>query len=682
MDFNIKKINRLKTLITIFLVFLAGLCLYVFEDVFEGMEEKLVNLRSSLSTDGGLYSGKFAHHDDRIVIISINDLTQYEAAKSRELNLSRWPWSRKIWAQVVEYLERQNPELIVLDLNFSNYEDITLNYSSADVVLAGTLSKYDNVILSTGLRTSYEDTNTINSAKILDNFDNPFLPAANQLDIEITNPEIDNNISFYSHTPIPDIYTKNTYMAVTNLPVEKREDMVSRSQPVYKLLKGNRTYYLPSIPLAVLLKHSGAKEVRFLNDSILAGNYKIPLDKNGQVLINWHGRVPVYTDIPITSILLSMVRGVDYFEYDNRQVPLEFFKDKIIIIAQTQLNTETHDTPVAQEFPDAEIKANIIDNYINDADITNTHKRQFAKKLPLYKAVLITVAFCSAILFVILIATNMLLAFMNGFLIILIYCWLSFLIFCHPRFHLLLDMSAPLYCMAVTLFLTFLLKAHHEYKKRKKIERIFGNLVSENVLKQLINKPHKLNLKAGLQKVTVMSCNIYNNIEINDVLSPEHYIEMINKSFETIENIIFKYNGTINRFVGNSVLVYWGYPIHSRKDTENAIKAALEIEAEIDKFNKEYFTDGSGVLVRIAINHGAALIGQVGSKNVSDFTLLGDTVDIIEKIENVCVEFDKKIIVTEQTVANLDKQPELLFAGKIRLKNSDKKITLYEVKSL
>lgn len=682
MDFNFKKINRLKTIITIILIFLAAFCLYVFKDIFGRVEQKLVNFRSALSTDCGLYSNKFKGADDNIVIISINDLTQYEAARSNELNLSRWPWSRRVWAQVVDFLEKQDPKMIVLDLNFSNYEDITLNYSSADVVLADTLSKYNNVILATGLRTPYEETKNINSAKIMDNFDNPFHPSSNPLDIKIDNPALDNKISYYSHTPIPDIYTKHTSMAVTNLPADKREGLVKHSQPLYKLIKGNKTYYLPSIPLAVMLKLSKSKEVKFEDNSIIAGNYKIPLDENGQALINWHGRIPKYTDIPITSVLLSMVRGVNYFEYDNREIPLDFFKDKIILIAQTQLNTETHDTPVAEEFPDAEIKATIIDNYINDADITNTHKRQFAKTLPVYKTVIITAVFCAAIIFVILIATNMLLAFLNSFFIVMIYCWLSFLLFCHPRFHLLMDIAVPLYCMVVTLVLTYVLKVHHEYKKRKKIERIFGNLVSENVLKQLINKPHKLNLKAGLQKVTVMSCNIYNNIEITDALSPENYIEIINKAFETIENVIFKYNGTINRFIGNSVLVYWGYPIQTRKDTECALRAAVEIEAQIEKFNKEYFTGGAGMDVRIAINSGAALIGQVGSKNVSDFTLLGDTVDIIEKIENVCAEFDKKIIVTEQTLANLDKPPETVFAGQIRLKNSEDKIKLYEVRSL
>ena len=279
---------------------------------------------------------------------------------------------------------------------------------------------------------------------------------------------------------------------------------------------------------------------------------------------------------------------------------------------------------------------------------------------------------------------------MNSFLLVLIYCWLSIVLFCHPRFHLILDMALPLYCMGITLILTYILKVHHEFKKRKKIEKIFGNLVSEKVLKQLINKPHKLNLKAGLQKVTIMSCNIFNNIEISDVIRPEDYIELINRAFGTIENIIFKYNGTINRFVGNSVLVYWGYPIHSRKDTENALHAALEIKKAIKKFNKEFLDELCApeeeknifIDVKIAINTGTALIGQIGSRDVSDFTLLGDTVDIIEKIENVGIEFDKKILVTEESLKNLDKPAYTVPAGQIRIKNSDEKIKIFELKGM
>ncbi len=681
MDFNINKINRLKSVVTMIIIVLAVLFLHLFENLFKIAEDKLVEIRTAVSTDSGLFANKFAPANKDIVIIFINELTQYEASRSSELNLSRWPWSRRTWANIVTFLEKQDPKMIILDLNFSNYEDIGLSYYSPDMMLSHTMKKYNNIILATAVRAPYKDTDNVVSAKILDNFDNPFYPTSEALNLRIKPDSTDNRISYYSHTPIPDIFTQFTTMAVTNLEAEKATDMVKYSQPVYKLMKGNKAYYLPSIPLAALMKYtdSEANDVTFKDGAILVGNHKIPINADGQTLINWHGGINTYTNIPINAILLSMVRGVDYFNFENQQVPLDFFKDTSILIAQTQMDTETHNTPVVQDMPDAEIKATIIDNYISDSDIRTMKKRPFAKNIAEYKSIILTTVFCFAIMFVIVIATNLFLAFINASLIIGIYCWLAFLLYLMPRFHILLEMAVPLYCMILTFIITYVLKIHHEYKKRKKIKGIFGNLVSEDILKKLINKPHKLNLKAGLQKVTIMSCNIYNNVEITDAMSAETYIDIINKAFNTIEKIIFKYNGTINRFVGNSVLVYWGYPIRSRKDTENAVKAALEIEMAIRHFNDVHFVENTGIDVKIAINTGSALIGQVGSRNVSEFTLLGETVDVIDRIEKVCVEFKRHIIVSEETLKDLDKEPVTSFVGQVRVRNYDQKIKLYEL---
>lgn len=185
MDFNFKKINRLKTVITIILVILAIIVAYVFKDIFSRVENRLIDFRASLSTDNGLFSHKFKPADENIVILSINDLTQYEAARSSELNLTRWPWSRKIWADVINFLERRGPKMIIVDLNFSNYEDLALNQSSADIILSNTLWGYNNIILATALRTPYEATNNMVSAKILDNFDNPYYPARKSLNLDI-----------------------------------------------------------------------------------------------------------------------------------------------------------------------------------------------------------------------------------------------------------------------------------------------------------------------------------------------------------------------------------------------------------------------------------------------------------------------------------------------------------------
>ena len=701
MNFKIEYINKLKIFITIFLLILISAFAYFFQDVFKYFENISIDARSYLSVDGGLFSSKFEPADSDIVIVSINDLTQYEAARSSELNLIKWPWSREVWAKVINFLEKQNPRVLIVDLNFSNYEDLSRNYTSPDMMLADAIGYYNNTILSTALRTPYDETENYDSSKILENFENPYVPSSDPLNLTIDNPVIAQNISYYSHTPIPNIFTNSTTMAVTNLITGKNKDENIRySQPVFKLIKGNSEYYIPSIGLAALIKNEKigrlAENIPVENNILKIGKHRIRINENGQTLINWHAHGNVYTDIPINSILLSMARGTKYFEYENQKYPLNFFNDKIVLITQTYINTETHNTPVAKELTDAQIKATIIDNYINDSDITNKYKRSFLKHITPYKGIILTVCFCLSVIFVIVIATNLPLAFFNGLLITVIYIILSILLFCHPKFRIIIDVAMPLYFMVSVFLISFILKAHHEIKKKRKIEKIFGNLVSENVLKQLVTKPHRLNLKSSVQKVAVMSCNISNNLQISKDMPPEKYVQLINNMFNEIEKIIFKYNGTINRFVGNSVLVYWGYPIHSRKDSENAVKAAVEIEQKIEEYNlslneinfeeydeqnfEEKHPGKYSFSVKIAINSGEALIGQIGSSNVSDFTVLGEIVDAVERIKDICEEFQKTIILTQNTIDLIDENLPVEYLGQVRLKNSTDKIKIFELK--
>ena len=702
MNFKVEYMDKLKIFLTAILLVLLFVFAHFFKDVFDIFENKFIDLRSRLTMDGGLFAQRYKTADNNIVIVAINDLTQYEAANSPELNLTRWPWSRVVWAKVINFLEKQNPKVLVVDLNFSNYEDLSRNYASADMVLADTLGYYKNIVLSTALRTQIGESEKYDASKILENYENPYNPSSDPLNMRIYNDELDKNITYYSHTPIPNIFTNSTTMGVTNLVTNKhnREENIRYSQPVYKLVKGNKDYYIPSLALATMMKYKDidalTEELPIENNLLKIGSHSIRLNDEGKALINWHKNANTYPEIPINSILLSMVRGADYFEYDNQKIPLDYFKDKIVIIAQTQTNSETHNTAVAKDMTDAQIKATIIDNYINDSDTQNKLRKNFVKHISPVKGAIITVSFCLAIIFTIIIATNLPLAFINGGLIIFTYILFSIFAFAHPKLRIMLDMALPLYWIGAIFIIAFALKAHYALKRKQKIERIFGNLVSEQVLKQLVDKPHRLNLKSTIQKVTVMSCNIYNNIQISKELPPEKYVELINKIFNSIEEIIFKYNGTINRFVGNSVLVYWGYPIHSRKDSEKAIRAAIEIQQKIDELNssvnnvsfEEYdeqtFEEKNpgkySIDVKIAINTGNALVGQIGSSNLSDFTVMGETVDVVERVEDICSEFDKNIIVTESTLNNLDEKIPTEYLGVVRVKNSSTKVKIFEIK--
>lgn len=308
MKFKVEYINKLKIVITAFIIILLSAFAYFFQNIFDYFENMSIDLRSNLTVDRGLFSQRYKSADSDIVIISVNDLTQYEAARSSELNLTRWPWSREVWAKVINFLEKQNPQLIIVDLNFSNYEDLSRNYTSPDMILADTIGYYDNIILATALRTPYKETENMEQAKILDNFANPYNPASNTLNMYIDNNTLDKNISYYSHTPIPNIFTNSTTMGVTNLVTNKnKEENIRYSQPVYKLIKGNKEYYIPSLALAAVMKREKigklAEEIPIENNVLKLGRHRIKLDDNGQVLINWHARGAAYTDIPILSLI-------------------------------------------------------------------------------------------------------------------------------------------------------------------------------------------------------------------------------------------------------------------------------------------------------------------------------------------------------------------------------------------
>ena len=105
---------------------------------------------------------------------------------------------------------------------------------------------------------------------------------------------------------------------------------------------------------------------------------------------------------------------------------------------------------------------------------------------------------------------------------------------------------------------------------------------------------------------------------------------------------------------------------------------------DFDEYDEQTFEEKNpgnySIDIKIAINTGNALIGQIGSSNVSDFTVLGTTVDIIERIENICTEFGKQIIVTQNTLNQLDTPIPAEYLGQVRLKNSEEKVKIYELK--
>lgn len=665
-----------KTFFIVFIVFLISF-VFVFHKFFNQLELSSQDWKQVLSLNQRLLSNKKFLVNEDIVILSIDDLTSFELSRHPELNIRRWPLSRTVWAEIIDFLEKASPKVVAVDIPFQNYEDITLTANSSDLIFANTLKKYNNIVFSTALKSPYDAESKAPSTTLIDKFDNPFKPIKKSLDVYVEDKNLDNTITYFSYLPIPDIIVDNVSMSYLNLQKES-DSMVRYTQPISRVIAGNKADYMPSLPFAVFLKTIGYDgPINIADSKIRIKNYSIPINSGGDNFINWNGISRSYTFIPLTKIIIGMKTNGKSFMYDKKIYPVEYFKDKIIIIAQTQNNVNTHATAIDDGLTGAEINANIIDNYINDARLDNPLRRKFIQEAPVYLSILIVLAFCVLVALNTLVFKSSLLSLFNSVLLIVLYIIFNVFVFVHPKIRIDLPLIYPLYFMFISLVSSYIYVLFDETSRKREIINIFGKFVSQSVLEKMLKNANNFELKTAKKKITVMFCDVSNFTSISEQYPVELVVERLNQIFTVVTKKIFKYNGTIDKFIGDAVMAYWGDPIANTNDSLSAVKAAVEILEGVDEFNASLEDDDLKLEVKVSVNTGEALVGCIGTDKIVDYTVLGDTVNIAARMGQICSQFNKKIMISESTYKEVNEFIKADYAGNIKLKGKDEHVGLY-----
>lgn len=667
-----------KTLFIFFILFLISIS-FVFSKFFAGLEVYSHDWKQSVALRF-LPSKLYSPVRDKIVILSIEDLTSFDLSNHPELHLDRWPFSRKTWAEIIDFIEKGKPKTLSIAIPFQNYEDITLSANSSDLVFLSALKRYNNIVLGTILNSPETVSSSSPMTVLMDKIDNPYPPVKKSLDLLFLNKDFDNSINYYSYLPIPSMLVQNSDIAYMNLQKEK-DTVVRYSQPVSRVINNNDTYYMPSFAFATFLKYIGYdKEIYVNKDRMYFDVYSVPLNEGADNYINWNGGPRTYDFVPLSKIIIGMKTTGKSFEYNKIKYPVDYFKDKIVIIAPTQTNSDSHNTSIYQGLTGAEIYANIIENYILDAKLDNPSRRKFIVEPPAYVSVLITLGVCLFIIGNTLFFRSSLLSLFNSVLIIVLYMLFDVYVFCHPKIRIDLLLIHPLYMMFVALISSYIYVLSEESAKKKEIVGIFGRFVSDNVLDKLLKNSNNFELKTDHKKVTVMFCDVSNFTSIMEKYPVDEVVVKLNKVFSVATEKIFKYQGTIDKLIGDAVMAYWGDPIPNANDSLNAVKAAVEIIDAIEELNSTLGEDDLKLDVKISINTGEALVGCIGSDKIADYTVVGDTVNIAARMEDICSQFNKKILISESTYREVSDFIRADYSGNINLKGKDESVSLYAPK--
>lgn len=207
-------------------------------------------------------------------------------------------------------------------------------------------------------------------------------------------------------------------------------------------------------------------------------------------------------------------------------------------------------------------------------------------------------------------------------------------------------------------------------KDRVRIKTFFERYVSPKVIEELLSN-EKLELKGHRSYITVFFMDIRGFTKMSEKLSPEKVVEILNRYFDIATSVLFRYDGTVDKFVGDAVMAVFNAPTSVRDHELKALKAAMDIQSELKKWGK--------VSAGIGIHCGECIVGNIGSKHMMDYTAIGDTVNTAARLEGQTDAGD--IIVS----ADLYEKVKSVFVTKhkesVSLKGKSKPVTFYRFRT-
>lgn len=657
-----------KNIITILsIIFLVAIIGHFLSNTyfFKHLELISYDLRSKFNTDNSLAGKNLKHADKDIVIVAIDNYSQKKLLEAKE-EKSEKSWEIGVWKNLVNFIEKGEPKVVMFDMVFEKTQDEPW-YNRT---FASTLSRYDNIVMGTYLDNPLSKDN--NFTKKIDIAENDYIPTNSPLDVSINDKKLDDAITYTTNAPVSNLYAKYNTMGVVNSVLDD-DSVVRKDQPIYKLAKDGETYYMPSLAFAGFLKYMGeGDKIQVKNKNIFYKDRVIPVDNDGIVNISWHKMGRSYTYVPVSKIILN--------EGTEDEFSPEFFKDKIVIIGKTATGANVDlSSIITANYAGPEAVAVALDNFINDSNPADKTSRRFISEVPKPIKFAIIVVACLIVALVGLIPSSAFLGFLNGFIAIILYISFSFWMFINPASRVWLPMVEPLYYLTVTAGVVFTFRFYNEMTKKASIMNVFGKFVSPKVLSTVVKDPKKIVLKNTRKKISVLFCDVKDFTSISEKNTPEVLIENLNELFKEIVNIIFENNGTVDKFIGDCIMAYWGDLDESDNHAYMAVKTALEIQEKVKMLKELSQLNGKIPFeVKIGIATGDAVLGLAGTDKIMSYTAMGDAVNVASRLESSCSVLHRDILISKTTYEQTKNKIKVLEVGKIRVKGKDDRIDVYE----
>ena len=415
----------------------------------------------------------------------------------------------------------------------------------------------------------------------------------------------------------------------------------------------------PSLGLKAFMSDTKFKNLNMAVNNQCEGNFaingkNIRTSKFSETKIRWIGGRSKFKEISLHRVLAGkdFEEEVTFYEGDNyikekRYYDLpKFFKDKIIFIGSTA--TGAHDlrnTPIDPKLPGVYAHMNMV----------NMLQKQFFFK-PIDTSVVHSLYFLTAgmiFLILVMLLNKPILDVIALFFILSLSYYLDSKYYIPQGYELKL-----FYCyfsfISTYTWITFL-NFNKSNAEKKQIKGAFSRYVAPSIVDDMLDNPDKLKVGGEKRDITVMFSDVRDFTSISEALSPTELAAALNRYMGEMTDIVFETNGTLDKYIGDAIVAFWGAPIDIGDHVNQAVDAGVRMMEALPAINEEFKEKGFPEFkIGLGLNSGECSVGNMGSDQIFAYTALGDNMNLGARLESLCKYYGAQILISEYTYERLD----------------------------
>ncbi len=649
---------------------------------------------------------RYQHPDPRIMIVDIDQ-------RSQEV-LGRWPFSRTHFAHMLDALREDGAKVAAFDITFSKPDETAapirelsktvaerqkqggqmdprvmadLNrlakeydgdeqfaraierfgnvvlgnfflYSESDLkgVDPKTLDRYANILADfpfPQVRAANPQTGQRDLSHLMQGFGEPygFLPKGTQANIEVLSDALRKGhgaTGFFNVEPDPDGVVRHSLLVLPYGRSRNFDDWDlygSLDVQAVRLFQG-----LPDQQTVLDFSETGITALEF------GPSLVVHPDAIGRMMIDYEGDVNTYTYVSIADVV-------------NHKFAPGTFRGKIVLVGASSTGIgDLRSTPFAGiNYPGVEIHANVIDNILN---------RHFLLRGANQVAVDLVLVLLFGVPLGMWLALAQPRSMLYGLLLLVPFGFGSWYAFLHGWW---LNFIVPSGTLVANVGFVAVYRALVEEKEKRRVRGAFQQYLSPEVIRRLLENPDLV--KPRKTEITVMFTDVRGFTTISEKLDAQELASLLNEYLTEMTKIVFRHNGTLDKYIGDAVMAFWGAPFEEPGHATKGCHAALEMIARLKEMQNTWRAEGRPVLdIGVGLSTGVASVGNMGSALRYGYTALGDTVNLSARLEGLNKEYGSHILLSETAYAEVE-DPLLVFRelDLIRVKGKLQPITLYEL---